>query len=96
MRKTTAKRNGRSTRKNAKPHVCPHCGAGADGNTVGLGWDYVDQYWHCVICGYRSFERVAKPKTRAEVVAERTWDEVLDGMEREDNEQAVHLTEALA
>lgn len=57
---------------------CPHCGAGADGATIGLFWDSIDHCWWCVTCGYRGYEHAARPRTEAETFTERLWDDIRD------------------
>lgn len=73
------------------PSACPHCGTGADGVTLGLVWDYYEHCWRCVICGYRGYEHLLRPKTKAEVVAERIWDEILDGLDEEENQSLLRV-----
>jgi rubredoxin len=70
------KRKGDNGKGNRKAPACPYCGAGADGTTLGLTWDYIDHCWHCVICGYRDYEQPRTPKTRAEIMAEKIWDQI--------------------
>jgi len=84
--KEAKRNNGREERA---PNECPHCGAGADGVTVGLFWDFGDHCWRCVTCGFRVYEHAARPRTQAEIVAEKLWDEVLYALDSEDGEPAL-------
>ncbi len=76
--------------ENGDPSPCPHCGAGADGVTVGLYWDLDDHCWRCIICGYRGYEPILRQKSKAEIVKERIWDEILDTLDKEKNSQTTH------
>jgi hypothetical protein len=69
---------------NGRVPACPHCGAGADGATIGIYWSYDERCWRCIICGYRGYENVLRPKRRADIVAERIWDEILDALDQEE------------
>jgi rubredoxin len=71
--------------------TCPHCGAGADGITLGLFWDLHDRCWRCIICGYRQYKNAERPKTRNEIVAERIWDQILDALDKEDNKDLIRV-----
>lgn len=42
--------------ENLRSLVCPHCGAGRDGCTVGLVWDSIEENWRCLICGHREIQ----------------------------------------
>lgn len=77
-------------KENGHALACPHCGAGEDGVTLGLYWDYDERCWRCIICGYRGYEPVLRPKSKAEIVAERVWDEILDALDNEKNSQTTH------
>lgn len=70
--------------------TCPHCSAGEGEKTVGPYWDSDERCWRCVICGYRGYEHAIKSRTKAEIVAERLWDEMLDALD-EKNERAALL-----
>jgi len=74
---------------NGQAPACPHCGAGKDGVTLGLFWDFDEHCWRCIMCGYRGYERVLRVKSKAEIVAERIWDEVLEALDREERDQIV-------
>lgn len=87
-----SKKNNCNTKENSHAIACPHCGAGTDRVTVGLSWDFNDDCWRCVICGYRGYERMIRPRTKAEVVAERLWDEILDAVDDEENEKKTVFT----
>jgi rubredoxin len=80
---------------NGQALTCPHCGAGADGVTLGLHWDFDEHCWRCIMCGYRGYEHVLRPRSKAEVVAERIWDEILDELDKADNRRPVHLSSRL-
>lgn len=80
--KEAKRNNGREERA---PNECPHCGAGADGVTVGLFWDFGDHCWRCVTCGFRVYGHALQPRTQAEIVAERIWDDLLDALDREES-----------
>ncbi len=81
------KRKSHNWKGNGHALACPHCGAGANGMTLGLFWDYYDQCWRCIMCGYREYKHTKRPRTKAEIVAERIWDEVLDAMAEGENKQ---------
>lgn len=70
-------RNGKrnNARERNEELACPHCGAGSDGETLGLFWDFVEHCWRCIMCGYRGYE-CQRPKTNAGVMAEKEWDEI--------------------
>ena len=78
------KRKHNNWKENGHAPACPHCGAGADGVTLGLFWYFDEHCWRCIMCGYRGYKH-PRPKTRAEIVAERIWDQVLEALERERN-----------
>lgn len=80
------RKNG-NERENDHALACPHCGAGGDEKTVGLYWDSSGRCWRCIACGYRGYEHTIRPRTKAEIVAERLWDETLDALD-EENERA--------
>ena len=84
------KRKNFKSKENGRASTCPHCGAGADGITLGLYWDFDEHCWRCVICGYRGYEDVLRPKSKAEIAAERVWDDVLNFPEKEENYHSVH------
>jgi|GEM_PF-2603192 len=84
------KRKRDNGKGNGQALTCPHCGAGVDGVTLGLHWDFDEHCWRCIMCGYRGYEHVLRTRSRAEVVAERRWDEVLDELDREEHIQPVH------
>jgi hypothetical protein len=71
---------------------CPHCGAGADVVTVGLCWDFDNNCWQCIICGYRAYEQIQYQRNPDIIVAERLWDEVLEALDKEEND---HMAPAL-
>jgi rubredoxin len=85
------KRKSDNGKRNRQALVCPHCGAGADGVTLGLFWDLHDHCWRCIMCGYREYKHTERPRTKAEIVAERIWDEILDTLEREELRQSAYL-----
>jgi rubredoxin len=70
-------------KENGHALICPHCGVGADGVTLGLFWDLHDRCWRCIICGYRQYRDAERPRTQAEIVAERIWDAVIEELEKE-------------
>ena len=86
MRRTTKS----NWKENGHASACPHCKAGADGVTVGLYWDFDAHCWRCFICGYRGYEEIVRPKTKAEIVAERIWDETFDDLDDEKRSQTAH------
>jgi len=51
-------------KENGHPPPCPHCGAGGDGVTVGLYWDYDEHFWQCIICGYRGYDGMTGAKEK--------------------------------
>lgn len=83
-----SKKNGNG-RENNRALACPHCGTGGDEKTVGLYWDSDERCWRCVICGYRGYEHAIKPRAKAEIVAERLWDEILDALDEENKKKPV-------
>ncbi len=83
------KRKIENGKENGHAPVCPHCGAGRNEKSVGLYWESDDRCWRCVVCGYRGYEHAIKPRTKAEIVAESLWDQVLDALDKEKSEQIV-------
>ena len=73
--------------ENRQALPCPHCGSGADESTVGLYWSNQEHCWQCVICGYRKFKQRPEPKGKAEIAAERMWEEILNALDEEENNQ---------
>jgi hypothetical protein len=82
------KKNGNRGENNHTP-ACLHCGAGGDEKTVGLYWDTDEHCWRCVICGYRGYEHTIRPRTKAEIIAERLWDEIVDTLDEEKEKAAL-------
>jgi len=70
--------------------ACPHCGIGEDGVTLGPYWDFNEECWRCIICGYRAYEEALCYKSKAEIMADKLWDEVLDALDKEENSQTAH------
>jgi rubredoxin len=85
------KRKNDKWKENGHALTCPHCAAGGDGITLGLFWDCYDQCWRCLMCGYRKYKHPERPKTKAEIVAERIWDQVLDALDQEDIPQSFNI-----
>ena len=77
-------------KENGHALACPHCRAGEDGVTVGLYWDFDAHCWRCFTCGYRGYEQVLRQRNKAEIVAERIWDEILDALDKEENSPTAH------
>ena len=73
--------------ENGQTMHCPHCGAGADGATVGVYWSSKDLCWKCVICGYRKYRLQQRKKT--EVRNEKIWDEIFDAIDEEESSQTI-------
>jgi len=69
---------------------CPHCGAGVDGATVGLYWDFDDRCWQRIMCGCRVYEQVLRLRSEAEIAAERVWDEIFDDLNDEKSGYTAH------
>ena len=67
---------------------CPHCRAGADGKDLGLFWDFYEDAWRCIFCGYRSFEQIKQTSTR--VLEDIIWDNVLATIEEEEKKERLY------
>lgn len=63
------------------PLACPHCGAGVDGNTLGLYWDFYEHCWRCIICGYRKYKHATQSKSKKEIEQERLLEQVMDSLD---------------
>ncbi|MCC6545365.1 MAG: hypothetical protein IT392_12860 [Nitrospirae bacterium] len=81
MKKIIVKKNGKRSKNNGRQLTCPHCGAGADGNTVGLYWDFQEYCWKCVICGYREYEHASRSKSMKELEQELLLDQIMDSLD---------------
>lgn len=80
------KRKTENGKESGHPLTCPHCGTGENEKTVGLYWESDERCWRCVTCGYRRYEHTIRPRTKAEIVAESIWDQVMEALDR-DNEK---------